>query len=72
MQLMASTNRVKEITLYQKTPTKLFILLESVITYYILCAQKLLYLITIITHFPTSITYLHISFVPTNCITTSC
>ena len=72
MQLMASTNRVKEITLYQKTPTKLFILFDTAITYYILCSQKLLYLITIITHFPTSITYLHISFVPTNYITTSC
>ena len=66
MTLMASTNRVKEITLYQKTPTELFILFDTVITYYILCSQKLLYLITIITHFPTSITYLHISFVPTN------
>ena len=72
MELMASTNRVKEITLCQKAPTELFILLETAITYHILCSQKLLYLITIITHFPTSITYLHISFVPTNCITTSC
>jgi len=72
MQLTASTNRVKEITLYQKTPTELFILFDTATTYYILCSQKLLYLITIITHFPTSITYLHISFVPTNCITTSC
>ena len=66
MELTASTNRVKEITLYQKTPTELFILFESVITYYILCSQKLLYLITIITHFPTSITYLHIRFEKSN------